>query len=127
MKTKARDLLLAYVKVLQVSCARWGLAGIFFRGYANSINVGLSTRFFSLYGTEYLSLISFWTFGSIIIGGSFSAIFVGGYLSDRYDQKYMRAKSLIASLSILGYAVSHFFEFYYFVSIYYAMSFVTIN
>lgn len=110
-----------------MSCARWGLAGIFFRGYANSIGIALSTRFFTKYGTQYLSLISYWTFGSIIIGGTFAATFIGGFLSDKFDQKYLRAKSLIASLSLLGYAVSHFFEFYFYVNIYYALSFVAIN
>ena len=54
-------------------------------------------------------------------------MFFGGYLSDKLEQKNLRAKSLIATFSILGYTVSHFFEFYFFVNIYYCLSFVTIN
>ena len=71
--------------------------------------------------------MSYWTFAVTFVGGSFATIFIGGYLSDKYDVPYLKAKSLIASISVLGYGISHFFEFYFYVSIYYCLSFVTLN
>jgi len=85
VKSSAKELLLAYVKVLSVPCARWGLAGIFFKNYATTTNVSYSTRYFNTFGEQYVSMVSYWTFGVTLVGGSFAAIFIGGFLSDKYD------------------------------------------
>jgi len=82
---------------------------------------------FFLYGLQYKSIISNWLTFASVIGGIFSNIFIGGYICDKYDSKYLRTKSIVASLSLLGAAIMYFLEYYLFVNVWLAMIFVTVQ
>ena len=112
---------------MTVPCACWCIAGIFFRNYATSSYLQFGAKLFFMYGEEYKGMISnFQTFATFI-GGVFSNLFIGGYLSDKLEPKSLRTKSLIAGTSLLGSTVCYFFMFYPFINIWYPLGFIAVN
>lgn len=112
---------------MSVPCARWCIAGIFFRNYAASSYIQYGAKLFYFYGAEYKGLISnFQTFATFV-GGVLSNLIIGGYLCDKLEQKYLRTKSLVSGTSLLGSAICYFCMFYPFINIWFPLGFIAVN
>lgn len=54
-------------------------------------------------------------------------MYIGGVLSDKFEPKSLRTKSLIAGTSLLGTSICYFCMFYPFISVWFPLGFVAVN
>jgi len=80
-----------------------------------------------MYGVQYKGTIANVQTFATFIGGCFSNLYIGGVLSDKFEKKSLRTKSIIAGTSLLGTSICYFCMFYPSVNVWFALGFVSIN
>jgi len=113
-----------FYAILQVSCIRWCLTGVFFRIWAGATVVSFSLLYTNMYNKPDLFAVIYAAIG--LFGGIFANMFYA-VICDRYESKFIRIKSLVASGQCLGSALCFVAIFYPFISFGFMVFFFSLN
>ena len=109
---------------MEVDCLRWGLLGVFFRGWASSAVFYHSLKYFNLYGRiAQFSLIN----ASILLFGGVVGNLSLGIFCDKMEPKNLKTKSYVLTVTSISAGLFFFLIYFPMISFWFALIFYFIE